>query len=93
MERLIKDGEVILDGTLTRAEKEKQAFEKLEDIEELMDIYDIEDLPTLHHILYLAWSLGEVKLWKQRTDTVFEMLETAPNAEEKLRIIIKEGKI
>ena len=33
MEKLIKNGDIILDGTLPRYQKEKQAFEKLEYIE------------------------------------------------------------
>lgn len=35
MERLIKNGDVILDGTLTRYQKEKQAFEKLKKLEDI----------------------------------------------------------
>lgn len=35
MERLIKDGDIILDGTLPRYQKEKNAFLKLESHEEL----------------------------------------------------------
>lgn len=47
MEKLIKNGDVILDGTLTRNEKEKQAFIKLGFIEEFMEIYKIKDLEEL----------------------------------------------
>lgn len=57
MNRLIKDGNVILDGTLTRAEKEKQAFQKLEDIEELMEKYRIKDLGELNLALNLYHSI------------------------------------
>ena len=89
MERLIKDGSVILDGTLTRADKEKQAFKKLEDIEGLMESYDIEDLSMLHRILFLAWSLGEIKQWKAREENVFEMLKECKTAEERVNVLIK----
>ena len=75
MERLIKDGSVILDGTLTRAEKEKRAFQKLENIEELMDCYDIRDLRTLHRILYLAWALGNIHEWEKESDEVQNIQE------------------
>lgn len=34
MERLIKDGDIVLDGTLPRYQKEKNAFLKLEKLEE-----------------------------------------------------------
>lgn len=42
--RLIKNGDVILDGTLSRAEKEKQAFEKLEKIEQMEEEIGMEIL-------------------------------------------------
>ena len=41
MERLIKNGNIILDGKTTRNEKEHTAFRKLEYIEELMEVYKI----------------------------------------------------
>ena len=50
MERLIKDGDIILDGTLPRYQKEKKAFLKLqarEDIEEELGI----DFETLFRAL------------------------------------------
>ena len=47
MNKLIKNGDVILDGTLTRNEKEKQAFIKLGFIEEIMEKYKIKDLEEL----------------------------------------------
>ena len=47
MNKLIKNGDVVLDGTLTRHEKEKQAFIKLGFIEELMEQHDIQDLGEL----------------------------------------------
>lgn len=75
MERLIKDGDIILDGTLTRAEKEKQAFQKLEDIEELMDCYSIRDLRTLHRILYLAWALGDIQEREKQCDELQKITE------------------
>ena len=44
--RLVKDGKIILDGTLREYEKEKLAFEKLEKIEDLEEELEI-DLLTL----------------------------------------------
>lgn len=46
MKRLVKNGEIILDGTLNRAEKEKEILEKFEKHEELeeelgIDLYKI----------------------------------------------------
>ena len=96
MERLIKDGDVILDGTLTKKDKIAQALKKLEDIEELMECYYIEDLSTLHRVLYLAFSLGEIKTWKKREDALQEMLDNLPKdakPSDKLNALIGEGKI
>lgn len=39
--RLIKNGDIILDGTLPRYAKEKQAFEKLEHIEGVLEKHNI----------------------------------------------------
>lgn len=47
MERLIKNGDIILDGKATRNEKEKQAFIKLGFIEEIMEKHSIKDLEEL----------------------------------------------
>ena len=47
MKKLIKNGDIILDGTLTRHEKEKQAFIKLGFIEEIMEKHSIKDLEEL----------------------------------------------
>ena len=47
MNKLIKNGDIILDGTLTRNEKEKQAFIKLGFIEEIMEKHSIKDLEEL----------------------------------------------
>lgn len=44
MKRLIKDDDIILDGTLPRYEKEKNAFHKLGIIEELMEEFGIKDI-------------------------------------------------
>lgn len=51
MERLIKDGDIILDGTLTRYEAEKQAFEKLERLEEIMSKYNVKSIEVLDFIV------------------------------------------
>ena len=47
MEKLIKNGDIILDGTATRNEKEYRAFRKLEVIEEFMEKHSIKDLEEL----------------------------------------------
>ena len=39
--RLINNGDIILDGTLPRYQKEKQAFEKLEYIEGVLEKHNI----------------------------------------------------
>lgn len=48
--RLVKDGKIILDGTLRECEKEKIAFEKLEKIENLEEESGV-DLITLFEAL------------------------------------------
>ena len=47
MERLIKDNDIILDGTKTRYEKEHDAFQKLEIIEQIMANHEINNLSEL----------------------------------------------
>ena len=47
MEKLIKDSDIILDGTKTRYEKEHDAFQKLEIIEQIMSNHEINDLSEL----------------------------------------------
>lgn len=54
MERLIKNGDVILDGTLTRYQKEKQAFEKLEKLEDIEEKFGI-DLITLFKLIDVVY--------------------------------------
>ena len=49
--RLIRDGKIILDGTLPLYEKEKMAFEKLEKIENLLDDFNIKDIDELRKIV------------------------------------------
>lgn len=51
MERLIKNGNVILDGTLPKYKKEKLAYEKLEEIETIMEKYGIQTTQELDSIL------------------------------------------
>ena len=67
MERLIKNGDIILDGTLTRNEKEKQAFIKLGFIEELIEKNKIQDLAELELALtfYHAWFIALEKRFKK----------------------------
>ena len=51
MSRLIKDNDIILDGTLSRNEKTKQAFIKLGQLEDLLDDYGFEDIAELKNRL------------------------------------------
>lgn len=57
MEKLIENGDVILDGTLTKKDKIKQANCKLGFIEELMEKYHIKDLGELNLALNLYHSI------------------------------------
>lgn len=40
-ERLIKNGDIVLDGTSPRYTKEKQAFKKLETIENILEKHNV----------------------------------------------------
>lgn len=51
MERLIEKGNVILDGTLTREEKERKAFGLLEKLEGIMERHGIQSADHLDEIL------------------------------------------
>lgn len=51
IKRLIKNGDIILDGTLPRYEKEAQAFKKLEIIENLIEEFEIKGLFELRRAL------------------------------------------
>lgn len=51
MEKLIKNGEIYLDGTLPKYQKEKMAFEKLEEIEKVMAKYGINTTKELEEVL------------------------------------------
>lgn len=57
MERLIKDNDIILDGTAPRFEKEHCAFVKLGIIEEMMETYHVKDLADLEYRLATHYSL------------------------------------
>ena len=61
MGKLIKDGDIILNGTQTRQQAEKQAFKKLEDIEELMECWEVDSLVELNKILNLYWQTRTLK--------------------------------
>ena len=52
MKKLIKNGDIILDGKLTRKEKEIEAFCKLGFIEELMEKHKIMGLEELDLALH-----------------------------------------
>ena len=58
MERLIKNGDVILDGTLTRYQKEKQAFEKLEKLEDIEEELEIDLVTVFKALKEGAWFIG-----------------------------------
>lgn len=47
VERLIKNGDIILDGTLTRCEKERQALLKLGEIEEILSKHKVRNIKDL----------------------------------------------
>ena len=51
MKRLIEKGNVILDGTLTREEKEKEAFEALGRIEDILEKHNIVSIEHLDEVL------------------------------------------
>ena len=51
MEKLIRNNDIILDGTATRYEKEQAAFIKLSQIETLLERYEVNDLKELETIL------------------------------------------
>ena len=65
MERLIKNGDVILDGTLTRYQKEKRAFEKLEKLEDIEEKLGI-DLATYFKLINAknVYSYGHTNIMK-----------------------------
>ena len=64
MKRLIKNGDIILDGTQTRQQAEKQAFKKLEELENVLAKHGIDDLDTLDNLL--LWSLALVGILKRK---------------------------
>ena len=51
MKKLIKNGDIILDGTLTREEKTKEAFKELEKLQKVLIEFEIEDSKELNNIL------------------------------------------
>lgn len=61
MERLIKDGDIILNGTKPRCEVEKEAFRKLEEIEDMLNDFEIIDLCELHMVLFHYWQILHIK--------------------------------
>ena len=69
MNKLIKNGDIILDGTLTRNEKEKQAFIKLGFIEEIMEKHSIKDLEELQtafvvYNTFKSLTAKEINKWR-----------------------------
>ena len=79
MQRLIKDKDIILDGTAPRFKKEMDAFEKLGEIEELMEIYEIKDLVELHKILQLYWDTCHLKKRLETEQKIFAEWEKKQN--------------
>lgn len=51
MKRQIENGDVILDGTLTRYEKEKIAFATLGQVEDILEKYHLDSVEDLAKIL------------------------------------------
>ena len=47
VERLIKNGDIILDGTLPRCEKERQALLNLGEIEEILSKHKVRNIKDL----------------------------------------------
>lgn len=69
MEKLIKNGDIILDGTATRNEKEYRAFRKLEVIEEFMEKHSIKDLEELQtafvvYNTFKSLATKEINKWR-----------------------------
>ena len=58
MERLIKDGDIILDGTLPRYQKEKNAFLKLSSFEDFEQEFGISlvKLLSVKKVYYMDWN-------------------------------------
>lgn len=58
MERLIKDGDIILDGTLPRYQKEKNAFLKLSSFEDFEQEFGISLVKLLaaKKVYYMDWN-------------------------------------
>ncbi len=72
--RLVKDGKIILDGTLREYEKENLAFEKLEKIEDIEEELGIELLTLFKAFKSGIWykDQGGVHYHKQPYDTLEE---------------------
>ena len=51
MKRLIKDDDIILDGTAPRYEKEKQAFHLLSLFEDLLERHELDSIEELEDVL------------------------------------------
>lgn len=74
MERLIKDGDIILNGTKTREEAEKEAFDKLWCFEDIMDSWGIDSFPELSKVLMYYYFLRTLKDNLATQDKVFKEL-------------------
>lgn len=82
-QRLIKDNDIILNGTKTRYEAEKEAFERLGDIEDLLTIWKIETLAELNKVLYLYYQTRTLKTRLKRQERWFEKIEEEINGKSK----------
>ena len=51
MERYVKNGKIILDGTLPECEKEKLAFEQLEAVYDFLEKYGIKTIEELESFI------------------------------------------
>lgn len=85
MERLIKDGDIILNGTQTREEAEKEAFQKLEDIEELLEDYEIDSYKELAKVLFIYWQARTLKYRLDKEDKIFKEWCDKCNGEDKIK--------
>lgn len=59
MKRQIKDNDIILDGTLTRYEKEKIAFATLGQVEDILEKYHLDSVEDLAKILEIYKDICE----------------------------------
>lgn len=72
MNPLIKDGDIILDGTKTRKQAEKEAFEKLGEIETMLKGYGINSLAKLDAVLHLYTEIKTLMTGIEMVETIWK---------------------